>query len=241
MAKVRREWPTGQTSEFYKLVPKELKANLAFRRRILEWANTAERQEELRIICARDILFYVNVFGYTLNPKDHPKCADRAFITYPFQDEAILSLVSAIGERDIAVPKSRDMGASWMCLVVLEWFWHFRPRQQFLLTSKQESLVDGDSEKSLFSKLDYWWSQLPSWLQPRRKRTSMSCRNLDTDSHFSGQATVPTIGVGDRLTAVLLDESAEMPFAAASDDGYHELPNLQQHSERALRHGQRIL
>ena len=43
----------------------------------------------------------------------------------------------------------------------------------------------------------------------------MSCRNLENDSHFSGQATVPAIGIGDRLTAVLIDEAAEMPFAAA--------------------------
>lgn len=217
-----KEWPLGPTSEFYKIVPKDIEENIEFRSKILVAAQSEDIQSELRIICSRDACFYINVFGWTLNGKDYPECPKRPMVTYPFQDQAILDIIEAIGHYDIAVPKSRDMGASWMCLLAMEWLWHFRPSMQFLLTSQDESLVDGKSEKALFRKLDFWWEHLPGWLKPQMDRTSKACRNLANESSFTGQATVPNLARGDRPTAILLDEAAEMakaPQIASSTSG----------------------
>lgn len=209
------EWPVGRTSEFYKLVPKDIEGNLRFRKFVLEWANTSERQEEIRIICSRDILFFVNVFGWTYAIKDHPDCPCQPFITYEYQDRALLSLAEWFGRYDVAIPKSRDMGATWICLLVMLWAWHFRGEQQMLLTSEVAALVDSKDEKSLFSKLSYWLDRLPSWLAPQRDKTLMHLDNQDNASKISGQATVPNISRGARYVAVLLDEAAEMKLADA--------------------------
>ena len=208
------EIPTGLTSWFYEhLVPKDLIGNLKFRRQVLELADSsAELRQDLWTMCSRDILFYINCMGFALNPKEFPDEPMRPFITYPFQDRALVDLSESIGKRDVCIVKSRDMGASWMCLMALEHRWHFRNQQQFLLASEKAELVEGDSEKALFKKLDSWWKTLPWWLTPRMNRVASRkhCENLDTESKFDGEATVDNMATGDRRTAILLDEAAKM-------------------------------
>lgn len=205
--------PLGPTSEYYRFVPKGIQDNIAFRQELLSVAQDAQLQQELITICSRDILFYINTFGFTLSPKDYADCPTRLFLTYPFQDVAILDLCDAIGYHDIAVPKSRDMGATWICLLAMEWMWHFKAQRFFLLTSQTEELVESKSEKALFKKLDFWWNHQPSWLLPQRKRVAKACENMNLHSKFNGQATVPNIARGDRLTALFKDEAAEMANA----------------------------
>lgn len=205
--------PIGPTDWFYRnLVPKEHYANLEFRRQVLEMCRgRPDHQADVFRICSRDILFYLNVFGWTLNPRLKPPL--RPFITYEYQDRAILKIQENLGKKDIAVPKSRDMGASWVCLLSLEHAWHFDEMLQFLLTSEKEELVDGSSEKALFKKLDFWWKHLPAWLLPAMHRKKMHAGNRDTASAFDGEATVEHMGTGDRRTAILLDEASKMRYA----------------------------
>ena len=209
------ECPTGETTWFYEhLVPKEYVGNLKFRRRVLDLASeSAKLRDDLWIMCSRDILFFINVFGWTLNPKEHPDEPLRPFITYEFQDRVIVALSKCIGKQDVCIPKSRDMGASWMCLMVMEHRWHFRRLQQFLLASEKAELVEGDSEKALFTKLDFWWKNMPWWLTPAMNRVASRkhCENLDMESKFDGEATVDNMATGDRRTAIMLDEAAKMP------------------------------
>ena len=204
--------PVGETDWYYRnLVPKELQANLMYREQILKWAaEDVANRKEVWSICARDILYYVNVFGWTLNPKEHAKRTLRPFITYPYQDRALPQICEAIGNRDLAVPKTRDMGASWLGLIAMEHRWHFTPMQLFLLTSEKEELVDGPSEKALFTKLDFWWDHLPAWMMPRVKRIRKHCKNLDNGSSFDGEATVENMATGDRRTAIFMDETSKM-------------------------------
>lgn len=215
-------------------MPKDFRENLEFRRIIWSLASDPGIQEELRIICSRDILFELNVFGYTLNPKDHPRCPTRPFITYEYQDRVILSLQESIGYEDIAFPKSRDMGCSECCLRALEHPWRWIPQQQFLLTSEKEELVESKSEKALMSKLDYLWRNMPKFLLPNFKKTNKARENLENGSKFVGTATVPNLGRGDRPTAILNDEAAEQnnagEIASATRDAtncriYNSTPN----------------
>lgn len=213
------ELPLGPTSFYYEnLVPKGLQANLEYRAKVIDEASRSEKvRQDLYSMCSRDILFYINTFAWTLNPKEHHAAPLRPFITYPFQDRAIGELQGSIGKNDIAIPKTRDMGASWMCLLTLAWFWHFRDRQLFGLTSEKKELVDGKSEKALFKKLDFFLHHLPKWLAPNIvqgvHRTAMHLENPDTGSSFDGEATVEDMGTGDRRTAILLDEASKMANA----------------------------
>lgn len=204
--------PTGETDWFYRnLVPKDLVGNLKYREFVMDWSmEHHDHRQELWSICSRDILFYVNTFGWTINPKEYSKRPLRPFITYKYQDVALPQICDSIGNNDIAVPKTRDMGASWLGLIAMEHRWHFTGLQLFLLTSEKEELVDGPSEKALFNKLDFWWGHLPNWLTPNIHSQKKHRKNLDNGSAFDGEATVENMATGDRRTCIFMDETSKM-------------------------------
>ena len=142
-------------SEFYDLVPRDPAQNLKFREEMVQMGSTDKKAaEELYIMCSRDMLFYINTFCWTYDPRVGD--GTLPFITYDFQNESFGDLHDCIGKRDIVIKKSRDMGASWMLLTVFEYMWHFRPSQSFLLVSRNEDYVDKPGNpKSLFWKIDF--------------------------------------------------------------------------------------
>jgi hypothetical protein len=159
-------------------------------------------------MCRRDILFFVNAFVYQFNPKakgDEPKFGP--FCTWDFQDEALLSLVESIhDQQDTVIEKSREMGASWICLIVMLWYILFRPGVQFLLVSRDVDSVDCKSPDSLFWKLRYMLRHLPDWLAPRMTDQSMYLCNEILQSYITGEASTKKAGIGGRATAIFLDE-----------------------------------
>lgn len=171
-----------------------------------------ELQHELWIQSARDLLFYVNVFGWTYNPKN-THVSRIPFVTWPYQDDAFRKMEEAIDSgHDAVIEKSRDMGASWMMLTLFQHRWQFRPLQSFLMMSRKEDLVDesGNSD-SLFWKLDFLLEHQPNWLRPQFQRNQMSLVNLENKSIISGETTNQNAGRGGRRTAVLIDEAAAIP------------------------------
>lgn len=167
-------------------------------------------------MCAEDLLFYVNAFCWTYDPRSSVKVTP--FVTYPFQDEAMLKLADAVEVgHDVAMPKSRDMGASWMCLTVFEWLWHFRSNLSFLLVSRNEDYVDKrGNPKALFWKIDFLHEHQPRWLLPRDRwlgdkdpgRKVLHLRNNENGSVIDGESTTGDAGRGDRRSAMLIDEHA---------------------------------
>ncbi len=78
-------------SPYYPLVPKTLAANLAFRRGLIaRGSQDAAFAESLRAMCSEDLLFFVNTFGWTYDPRKTPPVIP--FLTYEFQDETLLDL-----------------------------------------------------------------------------------------------------------------------------------------------------
>lgn len=196
-------------SPYYHLVPKEYRANLEFRRRVIKLGcESRENARELWIMCARDILFYINMFCFIFEPRD---ARTLPFITYPYQDNAILEIQACIGNYDLVVEKSRDMGASWMCLTVLKHQWQFFDMQTFLMLSRKEELVDkrGDP-KALFSKIDFLLDRQPGWLLPSMDRMKMHLENVDGHCSLDGESTNEFAGVADRRRALLIDEFSKM-------------------------------
>jgi hypothetical protein len=176
-------------------------------------------------MCQEDLLFYINVFGWTHSPKDRPEFPDRLFVTWKFQDEGFIKIADALGDHDLCQAKSREMGATWMCLAAIEWRWHFKRGQTFLLVSRKAEYVDGTA-KSLFWKIDYLHKHLPSWMLPTGRlkpndpnRTNGHLLNPDNGSLMDGEATVADLAHGDRLTAIFLDEHARMKGATAISTG----------------------
>lgn len=195
-------------------MPKDLEDNIAWREFIWTAAEDPEIREEIKIICSRDMLFEINTFGWVMNPRDHRDCPDQPFITYGFQDDMLKELEACIGNCDVAFPKSRQMGCSECCVHAMEHSWRWMSNQEFLLTSKVEELVDSKAGKALFSKLRYHWDHLPAWLMPANwVSVKKAATNHDNGSRFTGQATVPDIGRGSTVTAILCDETAEQDNA----------------------------
>lgn len=189
--------------------PKNPRANAAFRKAILERARGDKAfQEELWIRCARDPIFFLDVFCYTYDPKNYPDCPHRPFVTWDYQERTINQLVDAISTgHDLLAEKSRQMGFTWMMIAVFVWYWMFRGGVSFLLGSRKEELVDKPGDPaSLFWKADYLLETLPGWLRPAYTRTERHYHNVDNDSTIDGESTNDNFARGGTRTAIALDE-----------------------------------
>lgn len=206
--------------QFYKRVPKDLKNNLLWRKKVIEKAaGDKVLQKALIEYCAQDIIWFINTFVWQYNPN-----ADREvepFITWDWQDLAFLGghdedgfkvhgILEAIADRrDLVIEKSREMGASWMCLLVMVWVSLFHPRKKFLCVSRDADSVDriGDPD-SLFWKIDFIHEHLPHWMLPPGGvvRKKMNIAYKKSHSVITGQASTGKAGVGGRCTAMFVDE-----------------------------------
>ena len=202
------------------LVPKDVEANLAFRKELIAFGNQGIKEKATLLgMCAEDPLFYVNAFCWTYDPR--LKVSTIPFITYPYQDEAINRIIQSIDSGDdLLVAKSRDMGASWLILTVFEHRWRFMHGQSFLVVSRNEDYVDkAGNPKSLFWKFDFLHKNMPGWLLPNMTRTRLRLSNDDNGSSIDGESTTGDVARGDRRTAIMLDEFA----AFEATDGYRAL------------------
>lgn len=216
----------------YGMVPKRMSANAAWRREMYaKAARDKGLQRALWQMCAEDVLFFINGFCCTHDPRLMNKGLNPTvpFITYGYQDRDALEIAAAIlNGYDLGVEKSRDMGASWIILTVMNWFWQFKSNLSFGIVSRTEDYVDkrGD-DKALFWKLDYLHRFQPRWLLPEGRwlgdddpnRKALYLRNAENGSMFAGEATTGEMFRGGRLTAMLLDEFASVKL----DDGYRAL------------------
>ena len=208
-------------ADYYQMVPKDIRRNLAFRRECLVMGGRDKGAARgLKCMSSVDMLFYVNTFCWTYDPRNKSRGLPSVvpFITYPFQDRAMLAMQECVDVgRDFAVPKSRDMGASWMGLTVFEWFWHFRADLSFLLISRNEDYVDkSGNPKALFWKIDFLHQNQPKWLLPAGRelgsrdpnRRLLHLGNSENGSVIDGESTTGDAGRGDRRTAMFIDEHA---------------------------------
>jgi len=196
--------------------PLDPMANAKYRRELLAYAKGDRKvQACLNELCRRDVSFWISTFAMTYDPR--LKCPTTPFALYPFQNKAAKAIEEAINDaEDLCIAKSRDVGASWLCLAALLHRWLYYPDQAILLVSRNESYVDGrGNPKSLFWKLDAMLGHLPVWMLPRHERKKLSLKNLTNGSIIDGESTTGDVARGDRRSCVLLDEFAA--FAAGDD------------------------
>lgn len=213
------------------IIPKRLDLNLKWRRELIRSAESSlSTRRQLQAAAAKSPIFWLNLFGFTYRPKKvdatgkEIALTDAAtnvpFITWPVQDEAIVELKDAVEKgHDVLMNKSRDMGASWLSVALIQWFWQFRGNTTFLELSRKEALVDRrGSMDSLFEKHRYLLKWQPNWLQPQSVRdTFMHLENRDNGSVIDGESTNDNAGQAGRNTAILLDEFARVPNGEAID------------------------
>lgn len=162
-------------------------------------------------LCRRDIIFYINTFVWQYNPKKPGRKKAGPFIAWQFQADAILQILKCVHEgRDLVIEKSREMGATWFCLIVMEWLWHFHPLNAILCISRNSDLVESPRPDSLFWKIDFILRYQPDWLLPKMTRQKMYFGNDDNESKITGEASTGKAGVGGRATIMFIDEFSQI-------------------------------
>ena len=196
---------------------------------------------ELWILCARDILFFLNTFAYLLETrgKQDWTTEDRygtnkiiPFITRGYQDDLILNVLQHLGRRDIAIPKSRETGISWIMVAVAAWDWIFHDQTHIGFVSKDLlSANNPDDPDALFSKFEFLLRSLPHWIiceaDYDRNVTKNTFKNIRNGSSLTAYAAKGDIGRGGRKSWMLMDEfhffeSGE--DTAAMDSSVHVTP-----------------
>lgn len=214
------------------VVPKNPDRNLEYRADILAQAeNDPEMQRALYTACSQSLLYFVNVFGFTLRVFEiedgkmrPPEEVHLPYVTWPIQDKHLLALEQAIESgQSLLTDKSRDMGATWDHIIFYVHRFLFRADESHLLLSRKEATVDildglpkgypfGPlaDPGTLFGKIDYALNRLPRWMLPKMSRKKLHLVNLDNKSRIDGESANSTAGSSDRRKSIFLDEMAKM-------------------------------
>lgn len=203
------------SAEDMEVIPKDLFLNTKRRFKLLY---TASRKLEIRPIlykmCMQDIIYWVNLWVSTYDPRKAPSIIP--FITYPYEDKLLLDLVDAIqNQKDILVEKSRDMGVTWCVLLAFTWFWQFKGEgSDFLVGSRKEQYIDtiGNMD-TLIEKVRFIIRNEPVWMRPRgfdwkQHSNYLKIVNPETKSTITGEATNPNFSRAGRRRAIFFDEFA---------------------------------
>ena len=198
-------------------VPRDPVANRVFRHGLLKAClDDPSLRAGVMEACKRDILFYVNAMVYQFNPNAIPGGVSEEvgpFITWQFQEEAIATILDCIDRRkDLLIEKSREMGISWLCLLVMDWLFLFHPWKDCLIISRSADAVDKPFEmKALLPKLDFVHQHLPDWMaRGRVERRDMMFFNPLLKSTISGEASTGKAGVGGRAKIMFIDEFSQI-------------------------------
>lgn len=220
--------PRGRTDWFFRtLSPQRPWANYDFRKWLTQkcWEDP-EMAHEVWIMCSRDFLFFVNTFGWLLEPREKsPWQPSRAFggareipfVLRKYQIRELLRLQQCFGVRDAIMLKSREMGATWMVLYLITWSWIFFDQVHYGLMSKDEDTMDSSKNPdSLMSKIDFITEHLPCFLKPRYTHSVSDhvIANLDNGSTITGWACTGSVGTGGRKRAVFCDEAHFFPASS---------------------------
>lgn len=175
-----------------------------------------ELQAAVLELCKRDPIYWINNFAWSYDPR----AKDRAKMLFPirlyeYQEWHLREFKRCIDEGEsFVIEKSRDMGATWMVLLLFVWYWLFVPNTALHLGSMAEADVDdGPGTNSLFGKMRLVLEKLPAWMMPKQWTSiKLSLANDENGSTITGQSASKNFGRSRRYTACLMDELAFWEF-----------------------------
>lgn len=224
-------------TDFYKAIPKEIEANLAWR---IDMRRKAAKDAGLRraiaAACKHDILYFFNGWCWLHEPRPRFDSRGRElpkvfpFLTWSHQDEKFVEIRKALGIRNIVVEKCRGEGLTWfMCLAALQ-DWLFNEETSVGLVSSTEAKSDTPGNMgSIMAKIDWELTKLPSWMvgvKGKDRHAGDWYRNLSNHSlvnhrrsnQINAFAASPDTGRGDRYTWFGLDEHASDEWKQENKD-----------------------
>lgn len=203
------------SSDDLEIIPKDLFKNT---KRRFDLAYGTAKRPELRALqvqmCRNDILYWVNVWCSTYDPRKTPSTIP--FITYPYEDKLLLDLVESIEtQKDILIEKSRDMGVTWCVVLAFTWFWLFKGEGfDFLVGSRKEQYIDqiGNMD-TIMEKVRFLIRNMPPWMRPKgfdfkNHSNYLKIVNPETKATITGEATNNNFSRSGRRRAIFFDEFA---------------------------------
>lgn len=174
-------------------------------------------REIVRRHVANDIVAFFNDWLWTYDPRQAEQEGGSAYLPFdlwPRQEEYLRWLDAGVAAREeLAVPKSRDVGLTYLNAGFALHCWLFRPGFATGFGSRKEEYVDQlGNPRSIFEKMRVMLYRLPVWMQPPgfvRARHDLFRRlvNPDNGNSITGEAG-DQIGRGDRATVYFIDEAA---------------------------------
>jgi len=213
--------------DFYGDVPTELALNLGYRCAVLEGCrDSAEYRAGVMQACREDALFFIATFGWLQEVRPSAEWQSGnlyegnntiPFIPREYQAEAISRSVSALGLRDVLVPKSRETGITWIYIAIAAWDWIFNGAHIGLVSRDEDSVDMSQGFDSLLGKFQFFLDHLPNWMGTKagrdytRNLTGHSFTHHTSGGNISGKASGPDIFRGLRKKWVLFDEAHFFP------------------------------
>jgi hypothetical protein len=212
-------------ADFYKSVPRDMIANLRFRRKVLYRCAADERARQVMLeACRQDVIFWMSTFCFCFEPR--PKIIDgkkqpsvMPFIPWDHQLPAILEIREKLGYEDIGVVKSRGEGMSWIAVLFAVHDFLFDPMSKVGLVSRNELAGDSpDDPDSLGWKISWELSKMPRWMPGvtqdvdyERNLTKHTWKNLVNGSTVASYSATGDVASGGRSKWFLKDELAKFP------------------------------
>lgn len=164
--------------------------------------------------CAEDILYWVNEFCWTYDPRENP--STLPFLLFPRQEEFLTWLAERERNQENGVAvKCRDVGFTWLCATYALHGWLYRDGFRCGFGSRKLELVDtlGDP-KCIFEKMRFQLRNQPWWMLPpgfnfRKHDNYCKLLNPATGATISGEGG-DDIGRGDRAGLYFVDEAAHL-------------------------------
>lgn len=204
--------------------------------RLREWGTELDQAEEKRKCrhgpvagapyaspSAEGCIYWLKTYVWTYNPKlvgrRDPETRELIspyvrFIPFPRQEEMVRWVFARCeAEEQGAVPKSRDIGATYIFGAVALHRWLFEEGFKATFGSRVEKYVDEkDNPDAIFPKIRIMARRLPSWMMPtgfdwRRDDNYMRLANPETGGLISGEGG-KNMGRGGRSTMFIGDEAA---------------------------------
>lgn len=159
---------------------------------------------------------FINDWGCTYDPRmaDIGLKTTMPFLLFQKQREFIEFLhANWKGRKDPVVEKSRDMGASWLCVGFAVWMWIFHDGTVAGFGSRKETYVDelGDP-KSIFWKVRTFIKLLPAEFRPAGYNEKVHATFMKIVNPVNGSAIIgeagDNIGRGNRASIYFVDEAA---------------------------------
>jgi hypothetical protein len=182
-------------------------------------------RELIRERCKEDKIFFINLFGYTFDPRDNVKVHDIPFMMdgrFRYQIDGIHWFDELVdNQTDGVMDKTRDMGATWIFVAWLCHKWLFEDGFQALIGSRKEDLVDNWTLDSHFGKIAYFLEKLPRWMLPKGynpgvHRMKLKVVNPENGNVIIGESANANFSRQGRYTVIIFDEAAFWEDLASS-------------------------